>query len=335
MLLAGKDHVTGIAYDFSGKRMATACADHTVRVYDRSDSWSLNDTWRAHDAVVSATAWAGPYTLPILATASFDCTVKIWEEAFDEGFETQKRWKRRHVFTEFEGPVYACAFNLQCAQLQLAAIAADGVLRLFTCPDPGNLGAWEQQTEVSLLNRPVARQLQSSFSLSWAPTESFINWIVVGALDDTFVLKPRSADSAAQYDVACQLQGHGGLVRDVAWAPTFGVSAGIIATACKDGYVRIYAVKKAKENKETVGPLYGGVTESRELDVQPVKSADGGETAIEAELLLESDEHHGEVWRVAWNASGSILASTGNDADVKFWKSMFRGTYKCIAEVHQ
>lgn len=341
-LLAGKDQVTCVAYDFSGKRMATACADHTVRVYDRTeDSWALNDAWRAHDSVVSSVAWAGPYTSPIIATGSYDCTVRVWEEAFDETFESQKRWKKRHTFTEFQGPVYACAFDPQRAELRLAAVAADGALRVFACADPGNLGAWQQASNVPLLARPVARQLQSAFSLSWAPTPAFQGWLVVGALDDAFVLKPgKEAEGKTSYEIACELPGHQGLVRDVAWAPTFGLAPAIIATACKDGRVRIFSVRAGRSAPPLAERTFGGVLqEDHEFEIMEQNvaiegaSSDAPEPELEVETLLEADDHNSEVWRVAWNASGSILASTGNKADIKFWKSLFRGSYKCIAEI--
>lgn len=33
------------------------------------------------------------------------------------------------------------------------------------------------------------------------------------------------------------------------------------------------------------------------------------------------DMHGGQVWRVSWNVTGTILATSGADATVRLWKS--------------
>lgn len=33
------------------------------------------------------------------------------------------------------------------------------------------------------------------------------------------------------------------------------------------------------------------------------------------------DDHGSTVWRVCWNSTGTILASTGDDGCVRVWKS--------------
>lgn len=371
MIVAGQDRITAASYDFSGRRLATCSADHTVKVFDKSnDNWVLNDSWRAHDAAVTSVSWAGPQYAPLLVSSSHDCTVKIWEEVQDESFESSKRWRRKHTFTDFQGPVYACQFNPLGAQLQLAAVAADGILRVYESTDPGNLASWSQTTELPLLNRPVARQLQSSFALSWAPTPSFMNWLAVAALDDAIILRPTNAVGAtkSKYAIAADLPGHQGLVRDISWAPTFGRAMGIVATACKDGNVRIFYILKEEAPELTVVKTFGGAeakvedefeeekAKETEKEKEKEKEREAGHATpdlvvledttmntdysekpkhVEAKLVMQSDEHNGEVWHVAWNASGSILASTGDRAETKFWKSVFRGSYKCIAEVSQ
>lgn len=40
-----------------------------------------------------------------------------------------------------------------------------------------------------------------------------------------------------------------------------------------------------------------------------------------------------EVWRVEWNSTGTILASSGDDGCVRFWKSDFTGQWKRLLEV--
>ena len=49
-----RDVVLAVDFNFYGTRMATACADHRVRVYDRKeDNWNLVDSFGAHDAEIT------------------------------------------------------------------------------------------------------------------------------------------------------------------------------------------------------------------------------------------------------------------------------------------
>jgi len=34
------------------------------------------------------------------------------------------------------------------------------------------------------------------------------------------------------------------------------------------------------------------------------------------------DDHHSEVWKVEWNVTGTILASSGDDCKVRLWKAI-------------
>ena len=95
---------------------------------------------------------------------------------------------------------------------------------------------------------------------------------------------------------------HPDLVRDVAWAPQMGRTYHLIATACKDRGVRIFKVTfDATTNKFVVDDL----------------NFDHGRQS-----------HEGEVWRVSWNITGTVLASTGDDGKAKLWESDSKGTWK-------
>lgn len=332
--------------------MATCSADHTIKVFDKVDgAWQLNDSWRAHEAPVIRVSWVGPKHTPVLASGSHDCTVKLWEEIPDEEYLSGKRWRRRYTISDFKGPLYDVQFSQNTNCLKLAAIASDGVLRIYEAIDTSNLGFWTATFEEPLLNRPVSRQLQSSFSLSWSPTPSYSDWIAVSVLDDAMVFKFDS--QSGKYLRMGELPGHQGLIRDIEWAPVFGRSYGMVATACKDGMVRVYTLKPSTSRKGSNGGEESGRGERREnprghasasntSDMFEKRPVQGFETAAEAPkvepqesydiaLIHESDLHNGEVWRVTWNSSGTILASTGDDGQVRFWKSVFMGSFQCMA----
>ncbi len=93
-----QDIVHDIAFDFYGRRLATCSSDQTLKVWLRKSddlppdtdpstlqstepvSWTLGDSWKAHDASILKVAWAHPEYGRILASCSVDRSVRIWEE---------------------------------------------------------------------------------------------------------------------------------------------------------------------------------------------------------------------------------------------------------------
>jgi len=320
-----QDQIISVAYDFYGLRLATCSADHTIKVFDRvGGKWELNDSWRAHEAAVVKVSWAGPLHAPLIASASHDCTVRLWEEVPEEPFGIGRRWRRKHTISDFKGPLYDVEFSATSVALKLAAIASDGVLRIYEAIDASNLGYWAAMVEVPLLNRPVSRQLQSSFALSWSPTPAYADWLAVSVLDDALIFRPDPA--TGKYVRVGELPGHSGLIRDIAWAPSLGRSQGLIATACKDGKARIFSIEAGNADAKPADSEGARTVQGFQPTEEPVVGS-----GVDINLVHESAEHGGEVWRVSWNSSGTILATTGDDANVRFWKSM--GAFKCMAVI--
>jgi len=58
-----------------------------------------------------------------------------------------------------------------------------------------------------------------------------------------------------------------------------------------------------------------------------VYSQTGSFRKYEVERVAKLDQHKAEVWRVSWNLTGTMLASTGDDGTARLWKSDFRGVW--------
>lgn len=303
--------VHAVAYDYYGRHVATASLDQHVKVFDldaATGAWVLNDLWKAHDLLVVKVLWAHPELASsrVLALCLYDRTVRLWQET-DEMHGSGRRWRRLATLAmELHGPIYDVLFAPPHTGLQVACVGSDGIVRVYSNQQP-SLAHWVLLAEAAVLTLQVpARSLQSSFAVEWCPAKFARTMFAVVALDQAFVygLSDSAADDddvTARYVRLCSLPNHNGLVRLVSWAPLMGRSHHLIATACKDGCVRVF--------------------EGRE------------ENGFQVHLAATLADHALEVWRVLWNATGTILSSAGDDGRVLLWKQNYMREWRCMSEV--
>ncbi|KAG5368114.1 Nucleoporin SEH1 [Yarrowia sp. C11] len=297
--------VHDVAYDFYGRRIATCSSDTSVKVFDRNDStgeWDISDSWKAHDASIIKVCWANPEFGKVLATCSHDSTIKVWEENIREKQNSGKRWKRVATITDHKGPIYDLAFSPSHCGLKLASISTDGQFKIHEALDPNAIGSWTNIFETNTLSSAPSRQLQSSFCLSWGKSRFSKEYVVACALEQSYIYQRQEN---GKYIQTGQLPAHGSIIRDISWAPSIGRGYQLIATACKDGLVRIFKIEE---------PL----TEGGQLQVS---------------LINQFDDHKGDVWRVSWNLTGTILSSAGDDGRVRLWKSTYNKEFQCVGIV--
>ncbi|CAK5272157.1 unnamed protein product [Mycena citricolor] len=182
---AHSDLVTDASYDFYGLRLATCSLDQRIKIWQLNESngsWSLEDDWKAHDAAVSKISWAHPEFGTIIASASFDRTVKVWEQA--SGFAAPEvavngsggfgyasssssslaqtpgpstsRWVERAVLSEARGTVRAVEFSPHHFGLKLATISTDNQLRIYECLEQHSLANWPVAEEVDVAGLPTS-----------------------------------------------------------------------------------------------------------------------------------------------------------------------------------
>ncbi|ODQ65708.1 WD40 repeat-like protein [Nadsonia fulvescens var. elongata DSM 6958] len=311
--------VHDISYDFYGRRLVTCSSDQHIKVFEKNNetqSWDLSDSWKAHDSSIVRVIWASPEFGQILASCSHDGTVKIWEEDVREPINSGKRWKRVATFSDFDGPIYDVAFCPSHHGLKIGTIGSDGVVRILEAMDPNSLRNWSSVQEIPLLAETPSWNLQSAFALEWAPSKFGNEMFVVSSLDQGFIYQ---RNDNGKYFCVATLPEHQGLIRDVAWAASMGRTYQLIATACKDGHVRIFKVTNANGGNSTFLPNHS--------------SSFSLSTNLIIELVSKFDEHSGEVWRVSWNLTGTVLSSAGDDGKVRLWKASYSNEFQCMAVI--
>lgn len=291
-----------IAYDFYGHQLATCSSDQHVKVFDHdtiTNSWSLNDSWKAHDSTVSKVAFASPEFGRMVASISYDCTIKLWQETSEEQPGSGRRWKKLAGIKDSHGPLYDMAFCPPHLGLKLGAIGSDGILRIYECMDPSSLSAWNATSEISVLETPAAASLQSDFCISWCKNRFKREKLCCCALDQGFIY---CKDKEEKFILQAALPEHNGLIRSVDWAASMGRSYELLATGCKDGFVRIFKVSDASED-------------------------------LEIDVIFQQDLGIGEIWRVKWNITGTILSTAGDDGKIRLWKATFNNRFQCMSIV--
>ncbi|KAF9258176.1 WD40 repeat-like protein [Marasmius fiardii PR-910] len=162
---AHSDLVTDASYDYYGLRLATCGLDQRIKIWQldgENGTWSVEDDWKAHDAAVSKVSWAHPEFGPIIASSSFDRTVKIWEQTIvneevngaSSAQPAISRWVERAVLLDARGTVRAVEFAPHHFGLKLATISTDNFLRIYECLEQPSLTTWQLSEEVDVLSIP-------------------------------------------------------------------------------------------------------------------------------------------------------------------------------------
>lgn len=323
-----EDLIHDVAYDFYGRYVATCSSDQHIKVFrlDKETSkWELSDSWKAHNSSIVSIDWASPEYGRIIASASYDKTIKIWEENPDQDECSGRRWNKLCTLNDSNGSLYSIKFAPAHLGLRLACIGNDGILRMYDALEPSDLRSWTLTTEIKVLPIPPANNLQSDFCLSWCPSRFSTEKLVVCVLEQALIYQ-RGKDN--KFHVVAKLPGHKGLIRSVSWAPSIGRWYQLIATGCKDGKVRIYKLTEKLSDRPSSS------SSNEDLLTDMPNESEELEPTVQVEMLSEHYEHKSEVWSVSWNLTGTILSSAGDDGKVRLWKSTYSNEFRCMSVIN-
>jgi nucleoporin SEH1 len=164
---------------------------------------------------------------------------------------------------------------------------------MYEAIDVMNLSHWPLQEEFLADKEGVT-------CISWNKSRFDAPMILVGGNSDVVKVWGYN-NNYRRWQIVAELNGHSDSIHDVCWAPNMGRSYHLLATASKDRTFRIWKLKLQE------GLLQG-----------------------EVEEVAKKHHHDSELWRVEWNITGTMLASSGDDGIVRMWKSDHQGNWACV-----
>ena len=278
--------VIGVAWDPTGRKVASGSNDKTVRVWDGETGRELL-VLRGHEDKVIGVVWdpAGRR----IASSSHDKTVRVWDR------ETSRELL---VLRGHEKAVIGVAWD--STSRRVASASWDKTLRV-----------WDEETGRELLL--LRGHEDGVISVAWDPTGHRI----ASASSDKTV---RVWDGETGRELLV-LRGHEDKVISVAWDP----AGRRIASASYDKTVRIWDGETGREllvlrghADRVIGVAWdpaGRRVASASLD-KTVRVWDG-ETSRVLSIL---HGHEGGVASAAWDMTGRRLASTSDDKTVRVWE---------------
>lgn len=293
--------------DYYSKLLATCSSDRSIKIFSADDPRNAIASILSHQGPVWAVQWAHPQFGVLLASASYDRTVRLHRQVKGGAFETVK------VFTHHTSSVNAIKWAPRQYGLQLACASSDGTVSILTAAD-ATATQWNVETI------PVSGMGVNS--VDWAPhghlgqsVDGSVQRIVTGACDNTVRIFRRKGSvqtgqqqqqgngvvttGAGQWSQDVSLVSHKDWVRGVAWAPTTGMPCNAVASCSEDGTVYIHSQTSA-----------GGTWNSQRLNDFAVP-----------------------VWTVSWSLTGNILAVAAGTSNVTLWKESLGGSWEQVSKV--
>ncbi|THH03870.1 hypothetical protein EW145_g5942 [Phellinidium pouzarii] len=338
---AHTDLVTDACYDTYGLYLATCGVDQRIKVWvleEESGSWKLEDDWKAHEAAVTKISWAHPTFGSVIASSSFDRTVKIWEQMHADSDAQASgsgssggstRWVERAVFLDAKDSVRAVEFAPYHFGMKLAAISSDNHLRIYECLEQPALANWQLVDEVDMPALPKhAVGGPSSLSNTVATSTPTPTQMGTSALDGASVTSLLQA--AQQQNAAQQGAGRPGLgsreadggwcvswCKERYWGEVLAVGSGV------GGIVKIIQFSSHRR-PQTLFSLEP--TPPPSSSAPPLGRA--GSLRSGAYSAVASGASNGEVpyavtsiaWAPSCGRSFHLIATGSRDGHVRIWK---------------
>jgi nucleoporin SEH1 len=277
----------------------------------------------------------------VVGSIGEDGRCKLWQEDATEVPLSGNRFKLiANLVSTGYAPFMSMDFKNIMQETWLALITRDGRLTVYEPSDQSSLNEWTILAERSVSEEnPPDRQDEVGFKVvfhkeklpCWTAIMAGLDRkslsLAVAAMKDVLIFR---TDKAKRFFQVAKLEGARQIIRDLAWANGSMRGYDILATASKDGAIRIYELSTPNSSKSSTPepPSTSRATDAVDTPrPDPRKNPPSGIGAglavnsnnpdapreIEqfpgriiqlARLTDELTNHHGAVWRVTFSQMG-------------------------------
>ncbi|KAK3315194.1 WD40-repeat-containing domain protein [Apodospora peruviana] len=314
LVLEGHENeVKGVAFSPSGQYLATCSRDKTVWIWedvgadDEDDEWETVAVLNEHDGDVKAVAWCpdvpgrnsvrGKYSADVLASTSYDNTVRIWRE------EAEGEWVCVAVLEGHEGTVWGL-------QWEPAPKREDKFPRLMTFSADGTLRVWTLRQDQD--------EVEDGEEESGGGNKLFRSGL--GGIPNTMKRSIRE-----EWDCTAVLpKAH---TREI-YSATWSAKTGLVASAGSDGTIAVYA-----EEDKTTADATEEKGEDNTSSTQTPATSTNGNTSSAWKVLATVPNSHGpyEINHITWcrrfdpgagqrKGEEEMLVTTGDDGVIRPWQ---------------
>ncbi len=381
---AHDDRVTALHVNYDGSRILTASIDHRVKVWNvdrKTGERTLIDTFTAHDADIRDAKFAHPTVGSYIGTVAADLKFSLWEEDVSQAYNSGRRFR---LITSIPStprvPFASLDFKtIDNIYTYLALIDRQGLLSIYEPSSPDDLREWTLLDQFHVCSPVPNRGDETSFKVRWDQNEtplSYINSVsddenqlalIVSSINEvkiyhsapdtetqptnpSFDSSTGGATHRMTFHEAFRLPTHPALIRDVSWSPFNVRGVERIATACKDGAIRVFEIgiiptQPSDQNTDSAGTQSSNNrnVRSRPSQQSSLTSAITGKpnsNAIASTgkqpkqyafpfayqiLHVSTLPAHEDAWSVSWDGQGQVLMSGGSDGVTKLWRKSVQG----------
>lgn len=379
-----RDMINTTAFNTYGDRFASGSVDGRIKVYNlhTDGKWVLCDTWGAHNSEVIELHWFPPTIHPnLIASIGMDGRFKIWVEdptippSKGRRFNSNQNKPVWEIRSPPRAPFlsFSVKHNPETRHTYIAIIDRNALCIVYENEEPENMDSWAELDRMNVCDKP-ARGEEVSFKVQFDPNlepcyaairqgvQRDALGVIVASMTRATIWRTKEishqvtlgATSTLQFYLAAELRGHRGLVRDVAWAPGSIRGFDVVATACKDGFVRVYEVRTPpKGDRELRSKDYSKMPEHavhRTPDHESRSAPSGigaglassrsrpreslmGQVLHVATEVSRLEPGRTPVWRVDFDDDGQLLGSTGDEGKLILYRREPRGTWAKSSEL--
>jgi WD40 repeat protein len=285
-----------LAYNISHTRLAVFDQDGQLSSWRRDGDtrdWVLSGSWEPQGQRVTTLCWAAPEFGSVVCSGGADGSVCLWAEAAGG-------WELRARLAESGQGVLDVAFAPREMGPVVAAAYADGFVRLFEASAPLDAPSWDLHSELR-----AGEGGRACTSVSWRGHDPALPPLLAAGTAGGGVQVWMFRRSLLRWERAAQLGSaaddyQGCPVAAVAWAPTLGRPAELVAAAAGTRVV-LWALRGAAD-------------------------------ALEAERVAVLEHEHG-VWQLGWNLLGSWLAASTEGGEVCMWRPDLSGEWLLLNKI--